>query len=107
MMNASRLKLHEELLEILTTTNVYFQPPESLKMKYPAIVYSRAGVENIHAGNVIYNQGIVYKVIIIDYTPDSSVVERMLAFKYASWDRHYNVNGLNHDVFTVSYKNKN
>lgn len=104
MMNASRLKLHTELLSILQTNNVYFQPPESFKMNYPAIVYTRADVENKHADDSVYDQTVKYKVIIIDKNPDSSIVERMLVFKYAIFDRHYAVNGLNHDMFTVSYK---
>ena len=29
-----RLKLHEELCDILGSRNVYFQPPETVKMKY-------------------------------------------------------------------------
>jgi len=33
-----RLKLHEILCGILNTRNAYFQPPESVKMNYPAIV---------------------------------------------------------------------
>ena len=37
----TRYELHEFLCEILGSRNVYFQPPESVKMKYPAIVYER------------------------------------------------------------------
>jgi len=104
MMNASRLELHTELLEILGTNNVYFQPPESIKMSYPAIVYSRSDIENTHAGDNIYNQTIKYKVTALDHNPDSEVVEKLSAFKYATFDRHYAVNGINHDQFTISYK---
>jgi hypothetical protein len=104
MMNDSRLKLHMDLLEILGSNNVYFQPPESINMKYPAIVYSRSDIDNVHAGDNIYGQRIKYKVTIIDYDPDSLIVERMSKFKFAIFDRHYAVNGLNHDQFTVSYK---
>lgn len=37
---ASRLDLQTFLEELLESKNVYFQPPESVKMKYPAIVYA-------------------------------------------------------------------
>lgn len=104
MMNDSRLKLHTDLCEILGSNNVYFQPPESIKIQYPAIIYSRSDIENRHAGNNIYDQRIKYKVTIIDYDPDSLIVEKMSKFKFAIFDRHYVVNGLNHDQFTVSYK---
>ena len=47
-----RLALHELLCEKLGSRNVYFQPPESIKMKYPAIVYSRNRIENTSAEDV-------------------------------------------------------
>lgn len=40
-MTKDRIGLSKLLREILDSDNVYFQPPESLKMNYPAIVYSR------------------------------------------------------------------
>ena len=103
MINASRLKLHTELMLILKSNNVYFQPPESIKINYPAIIYSRMDVNNVHADDNIYNQKVSYKVTIVDEDPDSEIVERMAQFKYASFDRHYTANGLNHDQFTVVY----
>ena len=103
MINVSRLKLHTELKLILKSNNVYFQPPESIKLKYPAIVYSRMDIENMHANDYVYNQKVSYKVTIIDPDPDSEIVEKMTHFKYASFDRHYTANGLNHDQFTVVY----
>lgn len=106
MMNDSRLKLHTDLLEILGSNNVYFQPPESIKMKYPAIVYSRSDIENRYAGDNVYNQNFKFKVIVVDYEPDSLIVQKMSKFKYASFDRHYVANGLNHDMFTVNYTKK-
>lgn len=42
---ASRLNLQTFLEEILESRNVYFQPPESVKMKYPAIVYALDDIE--------------------------------------------------------------
>ena len=48
---ASRLDLQTFLEELLKSKNVYFQPPESVKMKYPAIVYALDDIENVHADN--------------------------------------------------------
>ena len=42
----TRLELDEELVKILGSKNVYFQPPESLKLNYPAIVYSLSNISN-------------------------------------------------------------
>ena len=53
-----RIGLHEILCETLGSKNVYFQPPESVKMNYPAIVYSRSDIENDHANNQVYIQSV-------------------------------------------------
>ena len=62
-----RLALHELLCELLGSRNVYFQPPESVKMKYPAIVYSRNRIENTSADNVVYKQDVSYTITVIVY----------------------------------------
>jgi len=36
-MENRRIQLHEILCDVLGTRNVYFQPPESVDMNYPAI----------------------------------------------------------------------
>lgn len=100
---ASRLKLHEELVEVLGSRYVYFQPPESIKMKYPAIVYERSDIPNRFANDNVYLQAIKYKVTVVDRDPDSEIVSRMSKFKTSRFDKHYVVDGLNHDVFTIYY----
>ena len=100
---ADRLDLHEILCGILGSRNVYFQPPESIKMKYPAIVYERNDIKNKHGDDDIYLQAYQYKVTVIDYDPDSEIVQRMAKFKMSRFKRHYVVNGLNHDTFTIYY----
>lgn len=97
----SRLKLHETLCSILGSRNVYYQPPESVKIKYPAIVYSRSDIENRFANNSVYTQSFFYTVIVIDYDPDSEIVYRISELPNCRFDRHYAVDNLNHDVFTL------
>ena len=100
---ASRIELHEKLVSVLGTRYVYFQPPESVKMKYPAIVYERSDIPNKFANDDVYLQTIKYKVTVVDRDPDSEVVERMSKFKTARFEKHYVVDGLNHDTFTIYY----
>ena len=100
---ASRLELHEKLVNILGSRYVYFQPPELIKMKYPAIVYERSDIPNKFANNDVYLQAIRYKVTVIDSDPDSEIVERMSKFKTARFEKHYVADGLNHDTFTIYY----
>lgn len=97
----TRLDLHEVLCNVLGSTNVYFQPPESVKMQYPAIVYSRDDLENFHANNGVYVQSPAYQVIVIDADPDSGIVDRVSKLPMCTFDRHYKADNLNHDVFTI------
>ena len=100
MMN-DRLELHEILCQILGSRNVYFQPPESVSMKYPAIRYSRNRIENTSADNIIYKQDVSYTITVIDRDPDSEIVERLSKVPRIVYDRSYVADNLNHDVFTL------
>lgn len=100
---ASRPNLQIELEELLGSKNVYYQPPASVQMKYPAIVYSRKDIENTFADNLVYNQSHSYEVIVIDQDPDSMFVEKISKLPTCRFDRHYTADNLNHDVFTLYY----
>ena len=99
----SRLTLHEELVAILGSRYVYFQPPESVKMNYPCIVYERRDIDNMHADDMPYLQPVRYRVIVIDRDPDSQIVVKMSQFKTANYLNHYVANELNHDTFEIFY----
>lgn len=98
-----RLELQTLLENILGSRNVYYQPPASISMKYPAIVYSRYDVENFHADNVVYSQKTAYSVTVIDKNPDSEYVKKISMLPLCSFDRHYVADNLNHDVFTLYF----
>lgn len=100
---ASRLQLQTELEELLGSRNVYYQPPASVRMKYPAIVYSRNNIENRHANDNVYMQSHSYELIVIDEDPDSEIVEKVSKLPTCRFDRHYTADNLNHDVFTIYY----
>lgn len=96
-----RTELQKTLEHILGTRNVYFQPPALVKIKYPAIVYSRSKIENTHADNAVYRQGNQYELIVIDPDPDSEIVRKVSRLPKCRYDRHYVADNLNHDVFTL------
>ena len=101
---ASRLNLHEELCELLGSRNVYFQPPESVKLKYPGIVYSLSRVEKFNANDKIYRGMNQYQVTMIDTDPDSEVPVSILThFPMCSFDRAFTSENLNHFVLTLYY----
>ena len=99
----NRLKLHEILCEALGSRNVYFQPPSSIQMKYPAIVYSRSNINKKNANGNPYITNLSYDETLIDKNPDSPIVKSILEIPYCSYGRHYVSDNLNHDSFPIYY----
>ena len=60
----SRLELQTKLEEISGTKHVYFMPPTSLKMEYPAIRYTREKIDTRNADNKKYISMTRYNVIV-------------------------------------------
>ena len=96
-----RLELQSIFEELLGSRNVYYQPPESVKMKYPAIKYELKNFDVKHANNSSYLTKPCYEVTLIDPNPDSEFVELILNLPNCSFDRHYIADNLNHFTFTI------
>lgn len=99
----SRLELQTLLENILGSRNVYYQPPASVSMKYPAIVYSRNDIETIFADNNPYSLHHAYTITLIDSNPDSEYVNKIAMLPLCTYDRHYKADNLNHDVFNLYF----
>lgn len=100
---ASRLDLHEILCGVLNSRSCYFQPPSSVRMQYPAIKYSIKDVEKRSADDIAYRKLPCYELILIDKNPDSEFIGKLLDLPYCSYNRHYESDNLNHDVFTLYF----
>lgn len=96
-----RLDLHALLKEICD--NVYFQPPPSIKMVYPCIVYRRDDAVTDFANNNPYNYTRLYLVTVIDRDPDSPIPALVKELPSCTFDRFYAADSLNHDVFRISF----
>ena len=99
----SRESLHEMLKEMLGSSNVYYQPPESEKMKYPAIRYSKSNIESKYANDAKYSMMDRYEITVISKLPDHPVIKKLFMLPYCSYDRQYVADNLNHDVLTLYY----
>ena len=98
-----RLQLQSLLSSILGSDNVYYQPPASVKMQYPCIVYTKRRINEIKADNADYVRQTQYTLTLIGRDPESEIVEDLLDIPYCSYDRFFTSNGLNHDVFSLYY----
>lgn len=102
MSKANRLKLHNELKQFIN--NVYFQPPESVKMSYPCIVYSRSTDFERQANNRHYVGVEQYDLTIIGHKPDSELAEELREhFPMCSITQHYVADNLQHTKLRLYY----
>ncbi len=83
--------------------NVYFQPPASMQMKFPCIVYKRDDIDFDHADNRPYNKRHRYQITVIDQDPDSVIPAQVATLPTVSFDRNFAADNLNHDVFTLFF----
>lgn len=101
--NTRRVALHNLLKEVSGISNIYFQPPSNIKLKYPCIVYKREEIRNRHADDSVYNQHRFYQVTVIDSNPDSVIVDKISMMVNCNHVRTFMTEGLNHDVFRIYY----
>lgn len=99
----TRLELQSLLESILGSRNVYFQPPETVRMSYPCIVYQRNNEVNQFADNRPYVHDKQYILTVIDKNPDSAILDKIAELPRSRYDRHFTADNLNHDVFTIYY----
>lgn len=91
------------LEDILGSENAYFQPPASVRMQYPAIVYSISDITNTYADNSVYRQYTSYELVVIDKDPNSELVRKVSRLPMCRFVRHYVADNLNHDVFILFF----
>jgi hypothetical protein len=100
---AQRLELQAILTEILQTDQVYFQPPPSVRMDYPCIVYKRDYELTEFADDKPYTHKKRYLVTVIDRNPDSGIPDKIAELPLCVYDRFYTADNLNHDVFKLFF----
>ena len=84
--------------------NVYYQPPESVKLNYPCIVYKRSRPNITYADNNAYSFTQCYEVTLISKDPDWVLPEEMVKqFVHCSIDRYFVSDNLYHNVLTLYY----
>lgn len=98
-----RLELHALLRDILGTDFVYFQPPPSIQMEYPCIVYHRDYELAEYADDAPYKRRKRYLVTVIDRDPDSELPDKIGELPLCVYDRFFTADNLNHDVYKLFF----
>lgn len=95
----------QQLLKSLFDKNphVYHNPPPSVKLVYPCIVYKLVGMPDRYADNKPYFRHRRYQLTVIDPDPDSRLREKVAELKWCNFDRPFVSDNLNHYVFTLYF----
>lgn len=101
MAKQSRLKLQTILEGVLGSRNVYFQPPESMKLKYPCIVYGISNADTKYASNLPYKFDVCYQLIFMSRDPDDEIRDKIAMLPMCKYDRQFKNDDMNHDVFKI------
>lgn len=102
-MGQRREQLQAVLEAAQGSENVYFEPPETVRMQYPCIVYSRENPHKTYADNQGYIYEQRYSLTLISRDADNPVVDTIGRMPKASWLRGFKADGLNHDVLELYY----
>lgn len=89
------------LSKIVGHDRVYFQPPESIKMAYPAVVFHLSDLAATRGSNTVFSMRDRYTVTVMDKQPFPEYLYDLQRVPYTSLDTTYRVNGLNHFVYTM------
>lgn len=103
---ARRQELNQKLIEILGlgSDHVYYNPPETIKLRYPCIIYNPTNKQTLMADNDTYRSINQYQLTIIDRNPDSEIVDNVInAFQYCTMERWFVYDELNQWVLRLFY----
>lgn len=100
---APRSELQTLLVSILGTENVYFQPPPTITLTYPCIIYQRSSLNTEYADNGPYKRRKRYQITVVDRDPDSEIPDKVAMLPLCSYDRFYTADNLNHDVYNLFF----
>lgn len=99
----NRTDLQAFLEELLGSKEVYFQPPMSLKMKYPCFRYSLENIPAAYANDNPYKTNERYLVMYITKNPDPALLTSITETKGFAFERYYAAENLHHYVYTYTF----
>lgn len=83
--------------------HVYYQPPASVKLSYPCVVYRLEDMPAFHADNFPYHWDHSYQITVIDRDPESEIREKIAEIRSCRFVNSFVADNLNHYVFRVYY----
>lgn len=99
----TRIELSAVLHDILGSDHVYFQPPETIKLIYPCIIYQLSTIEAIYADNRPYGKNRKYTITVIDKSPESVIADAIGELPMSKFNRHFTSDNLHHYVYDLYF----
>lgn len=96
-----REEFHNVLSGILANGHVYYQPLETVKISYPAMIYNRLPFKLEHADNRLYLFTDKYEVTYISHVPDDEVIRALMELPKSVCVRDFVSDNLYHYVFNI------
>lgn len=96
-----RQKLNSILESIVP--NVYFQPPETVKLKYDCIIYKLEHIDKRPADNASYTLDDRYQLTYITRDPDSDIRHVIAELPKCRFTRSFTADNLNHYIYQIYY----
>ena len=103
-----RLDLHHKLQSIYEKTThqsaekkIYYQPPASVKLSYPCLIYKLIDMPVAHANNFPYKIEHMYELTVVDTDPNSPLREEIAKMFVCRLVRTYESDNLHHYVFHI------
>ena len=91
-------------LERLAGRNVYFQPPATVQLVYPCVIYNLNAGDAKRADDSVYMYTNRFELIFIYRKPNVEIIEQVLrTFPMCSVSRVYIADNLYHYVFNLYY----
>ena len=98
-MAKSRQSLSSRLHELCS--HVYFQPPSSIKLTYPCIIYDLEKMAVKYADNAPYALYDMYSIKYITRDPDDLTRNQIVMLPLCSYERDYVSDNLYHHQFRI------
>lgn len=96
-------KTRQDLQNYLKTLipNVYFQPPENVKLIFDCIVYSLIRIDSMFANDNVYDLDHGYQLMYIHRNPDGPLTDTFASIPTCRFQRRFVSDGLYHDVYII------
>lgn len=98
-----REELSAALKQYTGIQNLYFQPPSTVRMKYPCIQYKFESFDQRHADNLVYTTRKKWLLTLITDDPDNEYVDKLAELPMCRFDRAFTADNLYHYVFELYY----